>query len=424
MREAGTAVPLTNRWLFLGLLLIIALLNYADRYLLAGLAEPVRAEFKLSDSFMGLLLGPAFALLYCILAIPIARLADTTSRILIVCLGCALWSGFTILSGLAQTPAMLALARIGVGVGEAAYQAPSAALVAAYFPVAQRGRAFAIMGSAIYFGQMLGFVGGPAIAANHGWRSAFEVVGACGLVAAACTYAIVREPPRERVQRARNAESLFALFLRLWAHPSYRRMTLGMACGSLSGIAFGMWGPALFERVHAVPTAQASATFGTAFGLPGLAGMLGFGFVADRFSKHGPGWLLRLSAGALLMATAMILAVTWAPSLALARLFAIPSGGLGGGWSIGIIAGLQFVLPERHRVSGTALALLVIGLAGNVLGPLATGRLSDLFAGTPAQSLRFGLTIIIPSGFVGAWLLWTAGKTIAADQAALASDAR
>ena len=414
--EPAVAARLTNRWLFLGLLLVIALLNYADRYLLAGLAEPVRAEFALSDSFMGLLLGPAFALLYCILAIPIARLADRASRILIICLGCAIWSGFTILSGLAETPVMLALARVGVGVGEAAYQAPGAALVAAYFPIAQRGRAFAILGSAIYFGQMLGLVGGPAIAAAHGWRTAFEVIGACGLIIAACSFLIIREPPRAPLAAAPAHEPLVALFARLWARPSFRRMTLGMAMGTLSGVSFGMWGPALFERVHAVPTEQASASFGLAFGLPGLGGMLIFGFVADRFARHGPGWLLGFSGAALTLATALILAVTWAPDLSSAQWLAIPSGLLGGGWSIGIIAGLQYVLPERIRVSGTALALLVIGLAGNVIGPLAAGQLSDLFAGSPAQSLQFGLSVIIPSGFLGGWLLWTSGRSIAADR--------
>ena len=376
----------------------------------------------MSDGYMGLLLGPAFALLYCVLAIPIARLADTASRVMIVCAGCAVWSFFTILSGWAETPTMLALARIGVGVGEAAYQAPGAALVAAYFPVEQRGKAFAIMGSAVYFGQMLGLVGGPAIAADHGWRTAFEVVGTIGLVTALIAFLIIREPKRQVAAQATPQIPLVILFQRLWARPSFRRMTIGMALGSLSGVSFGMWGPALFERVHDVPTEMASSTFGLAFGLPGLGGMLLFGFVADRFARKGPGWLLGLSAGALFAATLLILLVTWAPNIAVARGLAIPSGLLGSGWSIGIIAGLQFVLPERFRVSGTALALLIIGLAGNVVGPLAAGQLSDIFDGTPARSLQFGLTMIIPSGFLGAWFMWQAGRTIADDQQLLQAD--
>ena len=108
---------LTNKWVVLALLLSVALVNYGDRYLLAGLVEPIKAEFGVSDGFMGLLMGPAFALLYSLLAIPIARYADRVSRVAILCTGCIVWSGFTILSGFANDPWMLALARVGVGVG-------------------------------------------------------------------------------------------------------------------------------------------------------------------------------------------------------------------------------------------------------------------------------------------------------------------
>ncbi|MEP2551223.1 MAG: MFS transporter, partial [Marinomonas sp.] len=109
------AEKLPNRWVVLVLFLGIAIFNHADRFLLAGLVEPIKAEFGVSDGFMGLLMGPAFAVFYSTLAIPIAIYADRANRIRIVVAGCVVWSIFTILSGFATGPATLAAARIGVG---------------------------------------------------------------------------------------------------------------------------------------------------------------------------------------------------------------------------------------------------------------------------------------------------------------------
>lgn len=130
-----------------------------------------------------------------------------------------------------------------------------------------------------------------------------------------------------------------------------------------------------------------------------------------------------LSAGAALSATLLILAVVWAPNLEMARWIALPSGLLGGGWSVGIIAALQFLLPDRIRATGTALALLVINLIGYVTGPLLAGQISDLVTGDPAFALRVGLTIIIPIGVLGAWLMARGARSLADDRDRLVSEA-
>ena len=418
-----TAGPqkLSNKWMVLALLLGIALVNYGDRYLLAGLVEPIKAEFQVSDGFMGLLMGPAFALLYSLLAIPLARMADRMSRIAIVCGGCLVWSGFTILSGFANSPWMLALARVGVGVGEAAFQAPAYSLLAAYFAAEQRGRAFAVMTLAVYFGQYLGYRAGPEIAAVHDWRMAFYVMGGVGIGVSALAFLFVREPQRAAAEQQAEAPALWPLFVKLWQIKSFRALSLGMALATLSGLSFGMWGPALFARAYDLPIREANAAFGLAFGMPGLIGTLVFGIIADRMVKsRGPQWLLLLSAGAALSATVMILAVVWAPSLTVARWLALPSGLLGGGWSVGIMAAMQFLLPDRIRATGTALALLVINLIGYVTGPLLAGQISDLVSGDPAFALRMGLTIIIPIGILGAILMARGARSLADDRDQLA----
>lgn len=422
MRGLASQPRLTNRWLVLALILGIALVNYADRYLLSGLVGPIKTEFGLTDSFMGLLMGPAFALIYTVAAVPIARLADRTSRIAVICAGCIIWSLFTAVTALAHDGLTLALARVGVGVGEAAFQAPAAALIAAYFPAHQRTRALAMMSSAIYLGQMLGMAGGPAIAAQHGWRAAFELLGAVGIAIAVTAWLVIREPAHEPGDKASRVP-LARLAVEFARVPSLRNMTLAMALGTLSGVTFGMWGPALFERAYGLSNAAAGKAFGLAFGLPGLLGMLAFGVIADRLAKRDPSWPLKLTALALAAATASVLIVTWMPRIALAEAMAIPSGLLGGGWSVGIVASLQYVLPERHRSTGTAMALLVIGLFGNFIGPWSTGLLSDLLgdAADSAWGLRAGLSIIVPTGFIGAWLAWRASLTLEKDQLALSA---
>lgn len=412
---------MSNRWLVLLLLLGIGLFNQGDRFLLAGLVEPIKAEFGVSDGYMGLLMGPAFALLYSLLAIPIARSADRMSRIAIICGGCLLWSGFTAASSLAQGPLTLAAARVGVGVGEAAFQAPAYALIAAYFVPEQRGRAFAIMGLSTYIGQTLGYVAGPAIAAGATWRLPFAVMGVSGAVLAVVALLLIREPARAVGAAVAAAPPLAPLAKHLGRVLSYRRMMLGMGLGVLSGISFGLWGPTLFARAYALPIREAATLFGLAFGLSGLVGMLVFGVLSDRAARSDPTASLRLAGIALAAATLMILIVTWTPALGVARWLAIPCGLLGGGWSVGVVTALQHVLPDRIRATGTALGMLVVNLLGFVVGPWLAGELSDLVGGDPTHSLRVALTIVIPLGFVGAWLILRARATLIADREGLAT---
>ena len=415
--KAGTTKAgqpkLTNRWLVLALLLGISIFNYGDRYLLAGLVDPIKQEFKVSDGFMGLLMGPAFALLYSLLAVPIAFYADRGSRITIICAGCVIWSIFTIVSGYASGPYMLAGARVGVGIGEAAFQAPAYSLIAAYFLPEQRGKAFAIMVLSVYLGQILGYRAGPEIAAYADWRLAFRIMGSAGLFVVVLAWLIIKEPKRSK--QAAESGSLLADFKRLFPIASYRYMMIGMGLGVLSGAAFGFWGPALFSRVYALTQADAASAFGTAFTLPGMIGALGFGVLADRLTKTGYGRALILSAVALTLATLSVVAAIWAATINSATLWAIPAGLLGGGWAVGIYAGLQYILPDHMRATGTAIAMLLVNILGFVIGPWVAGELSDAF-GTGGAGLRWALTLVVPVGIAGALLIWRGAASMEDDR--------
>lgn len=188
----------------------------------------------------------------------------------------------------------------------------------------------------------------------------------------------------------------------------------------LSGVSFGFWGPELFTRVYAMDPVAAKSAFALNFGLAGLVGMLGFGALASRLVRRDEAWPLRLAAISMAGATALILAVAWADSYELALLLAIPCGLLGGGWSSGVISLLQHLLPAHYRATATALFLAVATLVGFALGPWLTGALSSAL-GNDGAALRMGLTIVMPTGFVGAACAWLAVRRIEADRARLAA---
>jgi len=419
--EVAPAIKLPNRWIVLVLLLGIAIFNHADRFLLAGLVDPIKAEFGVSDGFMGLLMGPAFAVFYSTLAIPIAIYADRANRIRIIVAGCVIWSFFTILSGFAIGPWTLAAARIGVGVGEAAFQAPAYSIIAAYFLADSRGKAFAVIALAVYIGQMLGYGVGPAVAEVHDWRFAFKLFGAVGLAIVAVAWLVIKEPPRTEPITARLP--LVPLAKRLVKLASYRAMMIGMGLGVLSGIAFGFWGPTLFSRNYGVTMTEAGAAFGGAFVIPGMLGAMLFGALADRITRNGYGRMLLLSAIGLAVASGVVVACVWSGTLDGALLWAVPAGLFGGGWAVGIYASLQYILPDRMRATGTAIAMLAVNLLGYVIGPWIAGVLSEAF-GEGAEGLRMSLTVVVLVGFVGAFLLWRGAVSLEADRTSLIEDER
>jgi MFS family permease len=412
----NAAPRLSNRWLVLFLLLLIFIFNYADRFLISGLVGPIKAEFGLGDGFMGLLMGPAFVVLYVLTGVPIARLADRSSRISIICTGCIVWSLFTGLTGLALGPITLALCRVGVGIGEAALFAPAYSLLADYFRPERRGIAFAILGLATYFGQIAGYAGGPAIAEIYTWHAAFFAMALPGFVLAGLAWLFIKEPPR--VQMAKAQEALAPIIERLIQARSYMALMTGMGMGTLSGVSFGFWGPTLFARNHGVAESVASNAFAVYFGLAGLTGMLIFGAVSDRLAKRGPHGPPRLAAFSLFAATFCILLVTWSNSFAQSKLLAIPSGLLGGGWSVGVMASLQYLLPDRYRATATAFFIAVSTLIGFLVGPWLAGEISGAF-GNDAESLRVGLSFTIPTGFIAALCMWYASSRLDGDNAIL-----
>ena len=159
-RTAPAAKPtITNPKLLLWILMIVYVLNFLDRQIVNILAEPISRDLDLSDTQIGLLTGLAFALFYTLLGIPIARYADNsrTNRVGLISISLAVWSAMTALCGLAQNFAQLALARVGVGVGEAGCTPAAHSLITDSVPPEKRSSAIAFYGLGIPIGSLLGY---------------------------------------------------------------------------------------------------------------------------------------------------------------------------------------------------------------------------------------------------------------------------
>jgi MFS family permease len=219
----------SNRRLVLGFLLAANILNFLDRQILGILAQPIKADLHLSDTQFGAIGGLAFALLYSLLGIPLAYLADRTSRSGVIAGALALWSAFTALCGTATGYWQLFLYRLGVGFGEAGGVAPSYALIADYFPPARRARALAIFSLGVPIGLGGGSFVGAQLASAFGWRAAFLIMGIAGVILAPIVRLVVRDVARPA---ATHKAPLISVFPMLARKPAFWLLAFGASASS------------------------------------------------------------------------------------------------------------------------------------------------------------------------------------------------
>ncbi|HXA99849.1 MAG TPA: MFS transporter, partial [Steroidobacteraceae bacterium] len=191
----------TYRYAVALLLMLAYTLNAADRTLIAIIGQPLKVDLKLSDTELGLLVGPAFAALYAFSGIPIARLAERFNRVNIVFIVMTLWSGLTALCGLTTSFLQLLLLRVGVGFGEAGCTPPAHSLLSDYFDATRRATALSIYSCGISLGYIISAMVGGYVALHYGWRAACLVVGLPGVVVAIIIKQYVKEPPRADAAR-------------------------------------------------------------------------------------------------------------------------------------------------------------------------------------------------------------------------------
>lgn len=385
---AGHGTRAYRAWVLFALLVVYTF-NFIDRVLVSIVQEPIRAEFNLTDTQLGLLGGPTFAILYTLLGIPIARLAERKNRmtILAVCVG--LWSAMTAACGMATSYATLLLARIGVSVGEAGCTPPAQSVIADYFPEKSRATALSIYALGIPIGSMLAAVGGGIIAEAMGWREAFLTLGLPGLVLAILVKLTVKEPPRAGA--AIEAPGLRETANLLSKKSAFWYAAFGGAMASFVGYGVGQFTNSFFMRSHELSILQASQITGLLLGAFGAIGTFISGWLADRIRGRYPNAIAWLPAVGFMVAGPLNVFGYMSSSLPVAiALLAVAQ--LGGSLYLGSMYAIaQGVVHPRMRATAVAVLLFVVNLIGYAGGPPAIGALSDFIANR--ELLAAGLSL-------------------------------
>jgi predicted MFS family arabinose efflux permease len=405
-------------YILFGLFLVLTF-SLVDRNILSILLVDIKAEFQASDTAMGFLTGLAFAVTNAIAGIPLARLADRRSRTLIVSAGLAVWSALTALQGMAQSILVLALARIGVGIGEASTGPASHSLLSDLFSPARRATAIAVYTMGGHFGVLIGMVVGGWLNENFGWRMALVAVGLPGLFVALVFAFTMREPVRGQSEARRADESqepLGQVVRYLWSKKTYRHLMIAGPLFVSAFYALNIWGPAFLIRVHGLTTAEVGVRLGPILGIGGALGTLLGGYVCDRIGAKDPRayvvipginglLMLPFLAGFLMADDSNVALLCLAPMVFLASTFLGP-----------LYAVALGLAKLRMRAMASAILHLAISIVAAGLVPQLIGVLNDLLSGRFGdEAVRFSLGLVLVTNLWGAAHAFLAARSIQAD---------
>lgn len=397
LAPAADASAWTRRYV-LGILVVVYTFNFIDRQILAILLPAIKAEFVVDDWVLGLLAGPAFAVFYATLGVPIALIADRWNRRNLIAIALALWSGMTALSGTVTNVVQLALARVGVGIGEAGCSPPAHSIISDYYPPEQRSAAMGIYTGGISIGIMIAYLAGGWVAQNIGWREAFFIVGIPGLLLALVVRFTVREPERGMSEgRKDSAErpGILTVAKFLLRSRSFVHMAVGSGLAAFGGYAVISFFPSFLNRSHGMNLAEIGVYLGLIIGIAGAVGFAGGGYFADHIGRKRRSYSLLGVALATLISWVFMVPVYLVanPYVALA-IFVVPAT-LSNFYLGTTIAQTQSLVGLRMRAVASAILFFILNIIGLGLGPLIAGVLSDaLTVNFGTESMRYSLLII------------------------------
>lgn len=404
---AGGEMSAARRWTAVLLLTLVGILNYVDRFLPAVLAEPIKRDLQLSDTAIGLINGFGFLVIYAVLGIPIARLADRGRQGLVIT-GClALWSVMTMLGGLAQSGWQLAATRMGVAVGEAGSTPAAHAFIARTFPPARRAAPLAVLTLSAPVATMLALIGGGLVAAALGWRNTFLVMGAVSLVIAPLVL-VTLGTGRGATHDAGAARGAGRTAYRdLLRKQSFAVILVASACIGVGSYALTAFGPAFLMRVHGLSIAQVGVQFGVASGVAGALALALVGVIADRLSSRDPRWHLWVVAALTALFTPFTVAALLVSDGRAALILLALGNAFGAAYLAPLVAAIQRLAPSELRASASAIMLFCTAVLGG-LGPLIAGMISDaLQPELGAAALARGL-LVAPIAWALGGLLYLA----------------
>lgn len=396
--DAGARPPGGGAYAYyvLGVLTLVSFFNYMDRMVLAVLVEPIKRDLNLSDTQIGVLSGLAFALLYAVCGLPLARLADRRSRTAILSACVATWSVMTAACGMSANFVQMLLARIGVGIGEAGCVPSSHSLIGDYFPGARRAFAISVFQAGGLAGLSGGLMATGYLADQFGWRTAFLLVGAPGVALGLLVYLTVREPRRASPpdEGGEAALSLWQAIRHLARRRAFVHLVAGLSIGAFATYGLAQWLASFFIRVHGMTLTQIGLWSGLTAGAGTILGVLLGGAIATRLIRRDRRWEVWLPALSYGAGCPLYLGVFLAPDPWVGigvKFFAGLITASGGGVAL---AAVQSLAEPHLRATAIALMMFFSSLIGLGAGPLFVGVLSDLLQ--PAygsQSLKWALVM-------------------------------
>jgi len=411
-----------RRYVLLILTLVYAF-NFIDRQIIGILSPFIKADLGLDDAQLGWLKGFAFALLYTVVGIPIAWLADRYSRVNIVAISLTVWSGFTAVSGLASNFTQLALARVGVGIGEAGGSPPSHSMISDLYDSTERAKALAVYSLGIPFGIMTAYFAAAFFlqGGQTDWRIVMYAVGIPGVLLAIIMKLTVKEPTRT-VSPSGDTQSmkLMDAIKTLLKIPTWWGMCLGISFGSFGSYAISTWIIDFYVRVHSDLSIQdLLISFGIINGTAYAFGVWMGGVIADKWGKKNRKGYALLPTFAMIIGVPCFIASlyvgsAWA-SIALMSVLLTTSGMyLGPCFAIA-----QTLAPVNARAMSTALFFFVLNIIALGGGPTLVGIVSNMYTESmgSAEALRFSLTLLIVPYVLSILTFYWASTTIQRDWA-------
>ncbi len=407
-----------RRWTFLAILFLVGASSSIDRVVISVLLEPIKQEFQVSDTQLGLLSGLSFALLYSAFGLPIARFADRGNRKKLIAAAISVWSLMTVLCAAAASFWQLLLARIGVGVGEAGATPPAQSLIVDYFPTAQRARAIGIFATSGTVGYLIGLSAGSQLVAAYGWRATLVAFGLPGLLIAALVWWVLDEP-RQRIDAAvprASSEDFRTSVGRLAGKRSFVLMLTGFTLYHFAAYGSLVFVPSYLVRVIESPIEQAGLYYGATSALAVLIGSLAGGAIQDALSRRDSRWIVRFPAVAFGLAALPNCAMFLIDDLTAFLIVSTVGGILLYAALPAAFAAIHAVCGSARRATAIAIVLFFGNLLGFGLGPVITGALSDHFSAIHgAEGLRYALIIVMALTVPTAIFFYRASGRVAED---------
>ena len=428
----------------LWILIIVYIFNFIDRQIVNILQEDIKADLGLNDTQLGMMTGLAFAVVYCTMGIPVARIADSTSRKGVMVISLAIWSAFTALCGLANPIhigtftisafVVLLITRMGVGLGEAGGSPPAHAMISDLYEKEKRGRALALYSAGLYAGTLLGYYLGGWLSEALNWRQAFFVVGIPGVIFAIIAWTTVREPVRGLSGSTPSTDkpTFLKSFAKLWSLKAFPYYAIATGAGTFITYGLGNWMPSFMPRTYGVidPATIGSTAkyigmwsmpelqnalgmcqstmvdgvkqlaadcyemnkteiglfYGTCSGVGGMIGTIAGGYFADRLGAKDRRWFLWVPMWGKIIGAPLFILAMLAPTVELSLLLYFPGITLAAMYLGPSLAITHHLVPASMRAMSSAVLFFILNILGLGTGPFVVGIMSDWISGN-AESL-------------------------------------